>query len=152
MPLFPDESWVDGSLQEPGLLPVRYGNNVRGGICPLSRNQWHRGIQHERRGSASQHTCHHKTCRWGISSRFANSPVGETLDYHLVPSTCVSDQGGGCQRQSFHGCLPQTWDMGLPHTRRRRVNQPLLCSIQLDVPDFVFAVSSLRLLSKFRWD
>lgn len=114
MPLFPDESWMDGSLQEPGLLPVRCGNNVRGGICPLSRNQWHRGIQHERRGSASQHTCHHKTCRWGISSRFANSPVGKPLIIIWFPApVCQTRVGaaggrafmGACHRRGIWGCL-----------------------------------------------
>ena len=39
-----------GLLQELGLLPVRYGNNMRCGICVLSWDQWRRGVQHEPRG------------------------------------------------------------------------------------------------------
>lgn len=41
---------MDGSLREPGLLPITYGNNMRCGLCARPWNQGHRGIQLELRG------------------------------------------------------------------------------------------------------
>lgn len=94
-------------------------------------------------GAMSQHRGQHRTCRWGTNSTLANSwwvkPLGS-----FTPDTCVSDQGGGVA-ESRASRLPAT-DVGWGTKRRRRVNQPPLCSFQRDPPDFL-CMPSLPLVS-----